>query len=401
MRIVVVGGAGAMGRVAVDDLAADPGVALVTVADADGVRAREVAEAAAGQGGKVRDIEADVRDPAFPGLLAGHHVCLNAASYRLNLTVMEASLAAGCHYLDLGGLFHVTRRSLELSPRFEAAGLTGVVGVGGGPGMTNLMAVLGARELGAVRAVHVRMGSRDPSVAGSPLPVPYSLDTILDEFSHPAMAWRDGDFVEVPPLGEPEDVDFPPPVGRMTAVTTLHSEVATLPAHFADRGIREVTFKIAFDPAFVERFRLLAAIGLAGEDPVEVAGVSGGTVRPRDVLAALARRFPPAAGTDDHEALRVVLEGERDGAPSRVVVDCVVDPDPARGMGAGARDTGIPPSIVAQMLARGEIDRPGVHAPEDVVPLDAFLARLHERGIAVRATRSRAGRRGEMEGVEG
>ena len=79
-------------------------------------------------------------------------------------------------------------------------------------------------------------------------------------------------------------MDFPAPIGRREVVTTLHSEVATLPRAFPTA--RQVTFKIAFEPGLVERFRMLSEIGLASEDPVDAGGPS---VRPRDVLIALGR----------------------------------------------------------------------------------------------------------------
>jgi len=285
-------------------------------------------------------------------------------------------MEAGCGYVDLGGLFHVAREVLALDAGFREAEITGVTCVGGSPGITNLLAVVGARELDEVHAIHIRIGAVDPSVQDSPLPIPYSLDTILDEFTIPAMAWRDGRFREVPPLGEPEEVDFSPPVGRRTAFTTLHSEIATLPT--ALPSAREITFKIAFDQAFVERFQALVQIGLASTEPIQVGGES---VRPRDVLSALGRRLPQAAGTSDTECLRVLLEGIREGRPARAIAESVVEPDPMDRMGGGALDTGIPPSIVAQMIAGGDVEGPGLFAPEDAVSPDLFFQHLAERGI--------------------
>ncbi len=377
MRVIVVGGAGGMGRVAVRDLASSQGVEGVTVADLDGERAARVASDTAVDGGpEVRGNAADLRDPGFPSLLEGHDVCIASVAYRLNPVVAEACLTAGCHYVDLGGLFHVALQILEFDQRFREAGLTGITCMGGTPGITNLLAVVGARNLDRVTAVHVRAAAIDPSAADLALPIPYSLDTILDEFSRPAMAYRDGGFQEVPPLGEPEEVDFPEPIGRRTAVTTLHSEVATFPRAFPEAG--EITFKIAFEPAFIERFTLLSAIGLASTEPIDVDGVP---VRPRDVLAALGRRLPAAAGVEDVECLRVVLEGQREGRPATVVAETVIEPDHERGLGAGALDTGIPPSITAQMIGSGELRRPGMSAPEDPDMADRFFEHLASRGI--------------------
>jgi lysine 6-dehydrogenase len=76
-----------------------------------------------------------------------------------------------------------------------------------------------------------------------------------------------------------------------------------------------------------------------------------------------------------------VVEGDKDGDPRRVVAESVIGPDPGTGLGGGARDTGIPPSIVAQMIGSGEIERPGMFAPEDVVDPDRFFEELGRRGI--------------------
>jgi saccharopine dehydrogenase-like NADP-dependent oxidoreductase len=77
----------------------------------------------------------------------------------------------------------------------------------------------------------------------------------------------------------------------------------------------------------------------------------------------------------------VVLTGTRAGAPATVVAESVIGPDLDAAMGGGARDTGIPPSVVAQMIAAGEVLGPGMSAPERVVDPDRFFARLGERNI--------------------
>ena len=374
-----------MGRVIVRDLARSAGVSRVTVADLDVAGAEQVASQADGMA-EVRAVGVDVSAASFLDVLARADVCIASVAYRLNPVIAKACLRAGCGYVDLGGLFHMAREVLGMSDRFRDAGLTGVTCVGGSPGITNLLAVVAARELDSVHAVHVRIGSFDPSSRDLPLPIPYSLDTILDEFTLPAMAYRGAEFAEVEPLGEPERVDFPEPVGARTAVTTLHSEVATLPRSRHFEGVRDVTFKIAFEPELVARFKLLSAVGLASTDPIEV---SDQIVRPRDVLSVLGRKLPQAAGTEDVECLRVVVEGERDGESVSVTAESLIEPDVEAGLGAGARDTGIPPSIVAQMIASGEVAEAGMFAPEDSVDPDAFFNRLEERGITYRISRSR------------
>ena len=78
--------------------------------------------------GKATAARVDARDvDALAGAIAGAgaDVLLNTASYRINLDAMRACLKAGCHYLDLGGLYHVTRDQLELAARVRAGRAAG------------------------------------------------------------------------------------------------------------------------------------------------------------------------------------------------------------------------------------------------------------------------------------
>jgi saccharopine dehydrogenase-like NADP-dependent oxidoreductase len=79
-----------------------------------------------------------------------------------------------------------------------------------------------------------------------------------------------------------------------------------------------------------------------------------------------------------------VLEGERAGKSATVTAEALVRPNPEAGIGAGGMDTGVPPSIVAQMIVAGEVRGPGMFAPEEAVDPDRFFARLAERGMTYR-----------------
>jgi saccharopine dehydrogenase (NAD+, L-lysine-forming) len=208
-------------------------------------------------------------------------VVCNCAVHATNLRVMEACADAGTHYVDLGGLFHTTRRQLALHDRFAAAGVTAVVGMGGSPGTTNVLAALAGRGLEVVEEVEVRLGRGRLRPVGRARAGALCHRDILDEFAVPAVTFRDGRLVEVPAMSEQEELDFPPPVGRVRVGHTLHSEVATLPLHFADRGIRSVSFKVGFPADFMDRLALLTALGLADTSPVEL---PGGPVVPRELL---------------------------------------------------------------------------------------------------------------------
>jgi saccharopine dehydrogenase-like NADP-dependent oxidoreductase len=385
----VVGGAGAMGRITVRDLVETCAASdEILVADYDLEKAAALAATLQGAGRpRVRAVRVDVTDrAAAAAALAGASVIVNTAQYQLNLEVMEAALAVRAHYLDIGGLFHMTRRQLELDARFEAAGRVALLGMGAAPGITNLLARHGADQLDQVREIHLRVGSMDRT-RYRPVPalaVAYSLKTILEEFSMEPAVFTRGEFAFLAPMTAGRPHRFPSPVGLRHPMYTIHSEVATLPLSFREKGVREVSFQIAFDPGFVDRVRFLRDLGMASHDELEVAGVR---VRPVDVVNKVAMSQPPARQVgklDQYEVLRAVVKGTRGGKKVTWVVECHTRGMPAWGIGLDI-DTGSPPAIAAQMLAAGEITATGAVAPEVAVPAEAFFRRLRTRRMQVKA----------------
>jgi saccharopine dehydrogenase (NAD+, L-lysine-forming) len=149
LSVAVLGAGGTIAPAIVRDLAESEEVARMVLLDLDGSRAEAVA--AAQGGGKATSRAADARAvDEMAGLLEGADVLVNTASYRVNPDAMRACLKAGCNYLDLGGLYWMTGRQLELAGDFERAGLLALLGIGSSPGKTNLMAARALRELGAI-----------------------------------------------------------------------------------------------------------------------------------------------------------------------------------------------------------------------------------------------------------
>jgi saccharopine dehydrogenase-like NADP-dependent oxidoreductase len=371
-RVVVLGGAGAMGRIIVRD--------LVAAGDLDAVVVDLDPSAAEGLGAEL--VKIDAGDAAsLAGALRGATSVIASLPYRLNLLAMDAALEAGVHYLDLGGLFHVTRQQLARAQAFRDAGLMAILGMGSAPGIVNVRAAGAAAGMARVDVVHILVGARDsPRWRVEPRwSFGYSPDTLLDELVLPTAVYRDGAYHMVPALdpAERRRERFPAPIGELDLDTTLHSEVATLPGFFADRGVREVTFRQSLEPDFMARLALVIELGLADREPLAGLGIA-----PRDVLRRLLMAQPPPEPDGPlvrDEVLRVRVIG--DGREA--VLDCHAGPDAGGGVGPDI-DTGAPPSIAAQLLGTDIAIRPGVFAAEEVVPWPALRRELERRGMVVR-----------------
>jgi hypothetical protein len=282
----------------------------------------------------------DARDPeSVFSALEGASVCVNCADYRLNLEVMKGALAAGTHYVDLGGLFHMTRRQLELDEDFRAAGLTGVLGMGSAPGKTNLLARAAVERLGGEPTkMEIWAVTRDPAAADHPFPAPYSVRTLLDELRMRPMIVSGGRVQDVEPLSGEAEREFPEPVGPAEGIYTLHSELATLPAAYPT--LEEASFRLCLAAGLKEKLLALAD----GDEP------------------------EPYAQSPASVAVHLVDVANGNG---RSVVGMTVT------RGGSARSTSEPAARAAFDLAEGTLSAPGVHAPESAIGHpEKFLAKL-------------------------
>ena len=385
MHIIVLGGAGAMGRIAARALTEYADIDQITIADYNEERAQEVASSLHSSNILIKQI--DVNDEErLRALLRGADVVLNAVEYVFNLPVLKACIQEKVHYADLGGLFHMTRKLMKMHEEVSVAGITAILGMGGTPGVTNVLARAAVDKLDRVESIKVQLGCSDDTPSSSPLVAPYSIRTILDEFTKQPQVFQDGVWYPQEPLSGQEEMVFPLPVGRATAVYSLHSECATFPISFSEKGIGYVSFKIAFPPDFITKLKFLVDLGLGSDELVNVRGVR---VSPREVLARLLEMVPAEdVEPQDCDVLRIVASGEAEGQCVEITNQIVVLPYRRWGISAGALDTGTPLAIVGHMLATGVITRCGAFGPEMCIPVEPFFHELARYDMHVTETRT-------------
>ncbi|UCF81729.1 MAG: saccharopine dehydrogenase NADP-binding domain-containing protein [Acidobacteriota bacterium] len=387
MKYVVLG-VGSMGQIAIRDLVKTcPPSDKIIIADFDRARAKEVASSYRNR--RVRAMGIDVKDVASTvKALRGAFAVINAVPFQYNLLVMEAALAAQIHYVDMGGLFHMTRKQLKLHKHFKAIKRLAIVGIGAAPGVTNLLVRDAADRMEKVREIHIRRGFRDNTrYHRRPyLRAAFSFYTVMDEFSRRSTIYTKGKFKFIEPLSGYEPYRFPPPVGERHLIYTIHSEIATLPITYRPKGVKEVTYKLSFERDFIERMVLLRNVGLGSYTPIQVGNT---IVRPVDVVnQVIMDQAPPrpVGKRREYRNSRAIVKGTENGKKVTWVMDGFTSGMPAWGIGVDI-DTGSPPSVAAQMIARKEITGAGVLPPERAMSPDVFFKHMKKRGLRVKATR--------------
>ncbi|MBM3143807.1 MAG: hypothetical protein FJ010_02320 [Chloroflexi bacterium] len=387
MRITVLGGAGKMGCISVQTLANDPRVDEVVIADIDMKTAQVVADYLGVPKVSVRQVDINDKED-FVAALKGSDVCLNATVYYTNLKVMEACLEAGVHYNDMGGLFFTTRKQLELHDRFDAAGVSAILGLGSAPGMPNIQARYAADRLDTIESIKIYDGIKPPPP--DDLRFTYAVPTIVDELTVEPMVFEEGEFRAKPPLSGLEDYWFVEPLGALPMHLSLHSEVATLPASFAHKGVRECFFKINYwgmAKQTVEKVRVLVDFGFDRREPVDV---NGQLVAPRDFMIAMMSSYvpeiteflsPPKNRPPDWvKEIVSEIKGTKNGKDVTYRLGTMTC--------KGALPTGAVPALAAIWLAEGKI-APGVYPPEIVIEPEPFFEELEKLDIYTRVSITR------------
>jgi lysine 6-dehydrogenase len=362
LHVAVLGAGGTIAPAIVRDLAESDEVAGLLLLDIDEARAEHVASLYGGL--KARAAFADARASAdAPASLAraleGCDVLVTSASYRVNLDAMTACLKAGCHYLDLGGLYWMTGHQLEFGPWFKGAGLLALLGIGSAPGKTNLMALRAARELSApVESIRVSAAGRDldPPPGFS---VPYALQTLLDELTLRPVVLRDGAPEEIEPLTAGGMVEFDEPIGVAETIHTLHSELRTFGDSF---DCREASFRLSLSPDLLSTLRELTEAPEA-----EIRRIAGEAVAPSGKTVS-------------------VHLVEASGRGRLVRVRAVTEPIEHWGFGGGIVSNAAPAAAAVRLLARGRIETRGAAPPERCIEPTEMFSELEQRGCRFEVT---------------
>jgi lysine 6-dehydrogenase len=373
MRILCLGGAGAVCQHAVRDLVQFSDFREIVVADRDLPAAQALVAELADPRLAAESIEADDQE-ALVRTFRRFDVVLNGLPWKFDLAVTRACVAAGVSGLDVS----TEESQWDYDAPAREKGIVFVPGVGATPGITNVMARRAADQLDQVDAIEISFAA-----FRCPAPAPGLLTTLLWEF-HPntesRVYYRNGQFHRVGPFEGRRTVRFHEPIGEQEVVYIPHPETRTMPRSL---GAKEVSVRGCFPPHVMRLVRAMLEAGLYGEQPVQVCGVQ---TTPLDAMYELLLQLPESKETPVWAyGLVVEVRGSHQGRARTVHLwNDHPHPDEWGGPAAYYKNIAIPLSVGAQMIAHGDVAGSGVLPPESAYAPEPFIAQLALRGIEIK-----------------
>jgi len=371
-------GAGLQGSACAYDLLQDKEVTEVRLAD---LHVGHIPEFLAPYSGpRLIPTPLDVRDhDAVLGVMRQCDAVMSAIPYYFNYDLAKLAVDAGVHFCDLGGNTEIVFKQKELDADARRQNITVVPDCGLAPGMVNILAEYGIRQLDSVDSVKIYVGGL-PQHPEPPLNymLVYSLEGALDYYTTLSWVLRNGKRTHVKALSEREPVTFDS-VGTLEAFHTAGG-LSTMAFRYEDK-VPTMEYKTLRYPGHAALMEDIRAMGLLDLTPVDVKGIK---VVPRDAFIAsvMPKLFKPKGR--DLVALRVVVSGKKSGSAATKTFELVDRYDEAHDISAMMRTTGYSLSITGLMQARRQVGPPGVYTPDECIPAATYIAELRKRGVDIK-----------------
>ena len=389
MAEVLIIGAGGVGHVVAHKCAQVPEVfEKITLASRTLAKCEAIAADVLARSGRRIDtarVDADNVDEVATLLRnVAPQLVINVALPYQDLSIMEACLQTGVHYLDTANYEPRDTARFEYSwqwayrRRFEEAGLMALLGSGFDPGVTNVFTAWTAKHhldtLHTLDIVDVNGGDHGRAFATN-----FNPEINIREVTAPCRHWEEGRFVETPAMSLNTRFTCPDEVGEYSIYRMYHEELESLVQNFPD--LRRGQFWMSFSENYLTHLRVLQNVGMTRIDPVQYQGME---IIPLQFLkAVLPEPSELGSGTTGRTCIGTIISGTRQGNAGTVYVYNVCDHQEAyREVGSQAISytTGVPAMIGAKQILQGKWLRSGVWNMEQFDP-DPFMEDLNRYGL--------------------
>ena len=308
---------------------------------------------------------------------------INVALPYQDLTIMDACLETGIHYLDTANYEPKDEAKFEYKwqwayqDKFKAAGLTAVLGCGFDPGVTSIYTAYAAKhhfdEMHYLDIVDCNGGDHGKAFATN-----FNPEINIREITQNGRYWENGEWIETKPFEIMQELNYPN-IGKRDSYVLYHEELESLTKNFP--SLRKARFWMTFGQEYLTHLRVIQNIGMASIEPIKYKGVD---IVP---LQFLKETLPdPGSLGDNYEGETSIgcrIKGIKDGQEKTYYVynNCKhQDAYNETGAQGVSYTTGVPAMIGAMMVLTGEWTGAGVFNVEEFNP-DPFMNKLNTEGL--------------------
>jgi len=310
-------------------------------------------------------------------------VVINVALPYQDLTIMDACLATGVHYVDTANYEPPETAKFEYKwqwaykEKFEKAGLTALLGSGFDPGVTGVFSAYALKhyfdEIHYIDILDANAGDH-----GYPFATNFNPEINIREITANGRYWKKGEWVETEPLEFKEVYNFPE-IGPKDMYLLYHEELESLAKNIT--GIKQIRFWMTFSQKYITHLNVLENVGMTSIEPIEF---EGKMIQPLQFLKAVLPD-PASLGprTKGKTNIGIIARGIKDGEEKTYYVYNVCDHEECyREVGSQAISytTGVPAMIGAMLVMNGTWQKPGVYNVEEFDP-DPFMEALNKWGL--------------------
>ncbi|MCF2486878.1 saccharopine dehydrogenase family protein [Dyadobacter sp. CY347] len=309
---------------------------------------------------------------------------INVALPYQDLTIMEACLATGVHYLDTANYEPKDVAKFEYSwqwayqERFKEAGLMAVLGCGFDPGVTQVFTAYANKhhfdEMHYLDIIDCNAGDHGKAFATN-----FNPEINIREITQPGRYWENGAWVEIPAMSIHKPIEYPR-IGAKESYVLYHEELESLVKNFPT--LKRARFWMTFGQAYITHLNVLENVGMTSIKPIKFNGLD---IVPLEFLKAVLPA-PDSLGENysGQTSIGCQIKGIENGEEKTYYVwnncdhaECYRE---VRAQ-AVSYTTGVPAMIGAMlMLTNEEWMKPGVYNVEELNP-DPFMDLLNVQGL--------------------
>ena len=310
-------------------------------------------------------------------------VVLNLALPYQDLTIMDACLETGVHYVDTANYEPEDTAKFEYKwqwayrEKYEKAGITALLGSGFDPGVTSVFSAYALKhyfdEIHYIDILDCNGGDH-----GYPFATNFNPEINIREVSAKGSYWEDGHWVETEPMEIKREYDFPE-VGMKDMYLLHHEEIESLALNIP--GIKRIRFFMTFGQSYLTHLKCLENVGMTSIEPILY---EGREIVPLQFLKAVLPD-PSTLGprTKGKTNIGCIFIGKKDGKEKTLYIYNTCDHQECYkevGSQAVAYTTGVPAMIGAMLVMNGTWQKPGVYNMEEFDP-DPFMDALNKWGL--------------------